>query len=53
MKYVEQHMENVSVTYPQLMSIVTNMESTMIAAGCTFKETSVQCGGSTAWLYGS
>lgn len=47
--YAEQHMENFGIMYPQLTCIVTDTESTMIAAGRLFKEKSTLSGGNTAW----
>ena len=47
--YAEQHMEDFGITYPQLTCIVTDTESTMIAAGRLFKEKSALSGGNTSW----
>jgi hypothetical protein len=48
-RYVEEHMTNFSVMYPQLICMVSDTESTMIAAGCMFKDNALQSGGHTAW----
>jgi hypothetical protein len=48
-RYAEGHMQNFNVTYHQLTCVVTDTESTMIAAGRIFKEKSSEAGGSTAW----
>ncbi len=37
------------MSYPQLACIVTDTESTMIAAGPLFKEISFNAGGTTSW----
>jgi hypothetical protein len=42
-------MQYFNVTYNQLTCVVTDTESTMIAAGRIFKEKSSEAGGSTAW----
>jgi hypothetical protein len=47
--YAEGHMQNFNVMYCQLTRVVTDTESTMIAAGRTFKEKSSEAGRSTAW----
>jgi hypothetical protein len=47
--YAEGHMQNFNVTYCQITCVVTDTESTMIAAGRIFKEKSSEAGGSTAW----
>ena len=47
--YAEQHMSNFGITYPQLTCVVTDTESTMIAARRLFKEKSSQHGGNTSW----
>lgn len=46
---VEQHLEKFGISYQQLTCVVTDTESTMIAAGRLFKEKSIQAGGTTAW----
>ena len=48
-RYSEGHMQTFDVTYRQLTCVVTDTESTMIAAGRIFKEKSSEAGGSTAW----
>jgi len=48
-RYAEDQMKKFSVSYPQLTCIVTDTESTMIAAGRLFKEKSVEAGGTTSW----
>jgi len=48
-RYAEGHMQNFNVMYDQLTCVVTDTESTMIAAGRIFKEKSSEAGGSTAW----
>jgi len=48
-RYAEAHMQYFNVTYNQLTCVVTDTESTMIAAGRIFKEKSSEAGGSTAW----
>jgi hypothetical protein len=48
-RYAEEHMKTFNVSYPQLTCIVTDTEATMIAAGCLFKEKSIEEGGRTSW----
>jgi hypothetical protein len=48
-RYAEEHMRKFNVSYPQLTCIVTDTESTMIAAGRLFKEKSADAGGKTSW----
>ncbi len=47
--YAEDHMTKINMSYPQLDCIVTDTESTMIAAGPLFKEKSFNAGGTTSW----
>jgi hypothetical protein len=44
-RYAEDQMKKIKVSYPQLTCIVTDTKSMMIAAGCLFKEKSVEAGG--------
>ena len=48
-RYAEEHMANFGVLYSQLTCIVTDTESTMVAAGHLFKEKSLGEGGNTMW----
>lgn len=48
-RYAEEHLNNFEISYTQLTCVVTDTESTMVAAGRLFKEKSVQEGGETAW----
>jgi hypothetical protein len=48
-RYAEEQLQKFNVSYPQLTCIVTDTESTMIAAGRLFKEKSVDAGGKTSW----
>jgi hypothetical protein len=48
-RYAEVHMKKFSLSYPELTCIVTNTESTMIAAGRLLKEKSFEVGGVTSW----
>jgi hypothetical protein len=48
-RYAEEQLQKFNVSFPQLTCIVTDTESTMIAAGCLFKEKSVDAGGKTSW----
>jgi hypothetical protein len=48
-RYAEQHMANFGVAYSQLTCVVTDTESTMVAAGRLFKQKSLEEGGSTVW----
>jgi hypothetical protein len=47
--YAEDQMKKFNLSYPQLTCIVTDTESTMIAAGCLFMDKSVEAGGTTSW----
>jgi hypothetical protein len=47
--YAEQHMANFGVVYSQLTCIVTDTESTMVAAGRLFKQKAREEEGSTSW----
>ncbi len=42
-------MKKINVSYSQLTCVVTDTESTMIAAGHLFKKKSVDAGGTTSW----
>ena len=46
-RYAESHMQNFNLTYSQLTCVVTDTESTMVAAGRLFKEKSKEAGGHT------
>jgi hypothetical protein len=48
-RYAEEHMKKFNLSYPELTCIVTDTESTMIAAGHLFKEKSFEVGGVTSW----
>jgi hypothetical protein len=48
-RYAEKHLENFSISYKQLTCVVTDTESTMIAAGRLFQQNSVEAGGATTW----
>jgi hypothetical protein len=47
--YTEQHMKNFNVWYPSLTCVVTDTESTMVAAGRSFKSKAIEEGGETSW----
>jgi altronate dehydratase len=47
--YAEEQLQKFNVSYPQLTCIVTDTESTMIAAGRLFKVKSVNAGGKSSW----
>ncbi len=47
--YAESHIQNFNLTYSQLTCVITDTESTMVAAGCLFKEESNEAGGCTEW----
>jgi hypothetical protein len=47
--YTEAVLKTFEVTYDQLTCVVTDTESTMVAAGRLFKEKSYEAGGTTAW----
>lgn len=48
-RYTEQHMVNFGVFYSQLTCVVTDNESTRVAAGHLFKQKPLKEGGSTPW----